>query len=205
MKSFKLFVESQRGDERLFESIFDDLYERGCYSRSFPKNELKETQYRWFKIFKKILETKEYTTIVYLLNEAENSNVTREWFSKLTGYDMARKSSQFVEQVVREYCNIELNKKTILMEWKRFVNMTPEEVEKESNNEQRANYFLSQLRNLTEKCIENVTDDEIMYMAKHLRLLKQVKDSKLPMRNVNGEPTKKLNFLRMLGCDPDMI
>lgn len=205
MKSFKLFVESQRGDERLFESIFDDLYERGCYSRSFPKNELKETQYRWFKIFKKILETKEYTTIVYLLNEAENSNVTREWFSKLTGYDMARKSSQFVEQVVREYCNIELNKKTILMEWKRFVNMTPEEVEKESNNKQRANYFLSQLRNLTEKCIENVTDDEIMYMAKHLRLLKQVKDSKLPMRNVNGEPTKKLNFLRMLGCDPDMI
>lgn len=205
MKSFKLFVESQRGDERLFESIFDDLYERGCYSRSFPKSELKETQYRWFKIFKKILETKEYTTIVYLLNEAENSNVTREWFSKLTGYDMARKSSQFVEQVVREYCNIELNKKTILMEWKRFVNMTPEEVEKESNNKQRANYFLSQLRNLTEKCIENVTDDEIMYMAKHLRLLKQVKDSKLPMRNVNGEPTKKLNFLRMLGCDPDMI
>ena len=91
------------------------------------------------------------------------------------------------------------------MEWKRFVNMTPEEVEKESNNKQRANYFLSQLRNLTEKCIENVTDDEIMYMAKHLRLLKQVKDSKLPMRNVNGEPTKKLNFLRMLGCDPDMI
>lgn len=205
MKSFKLFVESQRGDERLFESIFDDLYERGCYSRSFPKSELKETQYRWFKIFKKILETKEFTTIVYLLNEAENNNVTREWFSKLTGYDMARKSSQFVEQVVREYCNIELNKKTILMEWKRYVNMTPEEVEKESSNKQRANYFLSQLRNLTDKCIENVTDDEIMYMAKHLRLLKQVKDSKLPMRNVNGEPTKKLNFLRMLGCDPDII
>lgn len=205
MKSFKLFVESQRGDERLFESIFDDLYERGCYSRSFPKSELKETQYRWFKIFKKILETKEFTTIVYLLNEAENNNVTREWFSKLTGYDMARKSSQFVEQVVREYCNIELNKKTILMEWKRYVNMTPEEVEKESRDKQRANYFLSQLRNLTDKCIENVTDDEIMYMAKHLRLLKQVKDSKLPMRNVNGEPTKKLNFLRMLGCDPDII
>lgn len=205
MKSFKLFVESQRGDERLFESIFDDLYERGCYSRSFPKSELKETQYRWFKIFKKILETKEFTTIVYLLNEAENNNVTREWFSKLTGYDMARKSSQFVEQVVREYCNIELNKKTILMEWKRYVNMTPEEVEKESSNKQRANYFLSQLRNLTDKCIENVTDDEIMYMAKHLRLLKQVKDSKLPIRNVNGEPTKKLNFLRMLGCDPDII
>ena len=205
MKSFKLFVESQRGDDRLFESIFDDLYERGCYSRSFPKSELKETQYRWFKIFKKILETKEFTTIVYLLNEAENNNVTREWFSKLTGYDMARKSSQFVEQVVREYCNIELNKKTILMEWKRYVNMTPEEVEKESSNKQRANYFLSQLRNLTDKCIENVTDDEIMYMAKHLRLLKQVKDSKLPIRNVNGEPTKKLNFLRMLGCDPDII
>jgi len=205
MKSFKLFVESQRGDERLFESIFDDLYERGCYSRSFPKSELKESQYRWFKIFKKILETKEFTTIVYLLNEAENNNVTREWFSKLTGYDMARKSSQFVEQVVREYCNIELNKKTILMEWKRYVNMTPEEVEKESSNKQRANYFLSQLRNLTDKCIENVTDDEIMYMAKHLRLLKQVKDSKLPIRNVNGEPTKKLNFLRMLGCDPDII
>ena len=205
MKSFKLFVESQRGDERLFESIFDDLYERGCYSRSFPKSELKETQYRWFKIFKKILETKEFTTIVYLLNEAENNNVTREWFSKLTGYDMARKSSQFVEQVVREYCNIELNKKTILMEWKRYVNMTPEEVEKESRDKQRANYFLSQLRNLTDKCIENVTDDEIMYMAKHLRLLKQVKDSKLPIRNVNGEPTKKLNFLRMLGCDPDII
>lgn len=205
MKSFKLFVESQRGDERLFESIFDDLYERGCYSRSFPKSELKESQYRWFKIFKKILETKEFTTIVYLLNEAENNNVTREWFSKLTGYDMARKSSQFVEQVVREYCNIELNKKTILMEWKRYVNMTPEEVEKESRDKQRANYFLSQLRNLTDKCIENVTDDEIMYMAKHLRLLKQVKDSKLPIRNVNGEPTKKLNFLRMLGCDPDII
>ena len=81
MKSFKLFVESQRGDDRLFESIFDDLYERGCYSRNFQREELKETQYRWFKIFKKILETKEYTTIVYLLNESENNNITREWFS----------------------------------------------------------------------------------------------------------------------------
>ena len=205
MKSFKLFVESQRGDDRLFESIFDDLYERGCYSRNFQREELKETQYRWFKIFKKVLETKEYTTIVYLLNESENNNITREWFSKLTGYDMARKSNQFVEQVVREYCNIELNKKTIIREWKRFVNMTPEEVERESNNKQRANYFLSQLKNLTEKCFENVTNEEAMYMAKHLRLLKQVKDSKLPIRNVNGEPTKKLNFLKMLGCDPDLI
>lgn len=205
LRSFKLYMESLKGEEHLFETVYSDLYDKGYFGKELEKDVLREEQYRWFQTFKKILDRKDYDTMIYLLNESDNNRITREWFSKLTGFDLSRKSCQYIEQTVREFCNMELNKKIVLSEWRRYINMSPEEVEKETTEKTRANYFLDKMKGMEGKSVDEMSDSEISYMAKHLRLLKQVKDSKVPMRNSCGEPTTKYNFLKMLGCNPDSI
>lgn len=205
LRSFKLYMESLKGEEHLFETVYSDLYDKGYFGKELEKDVLREEQYRWFQTFKKILDRKDYDTMIYLLNESDNNRITREWFSKLTGFDLSRKSCQYIEQTVREFCNMELNKKIVLSEWRRYINMSPEEVEKETTEKIRANYFLDKMKGMEGKSVDEMSDSEISYMAKHLRLLKQVKDSKVPMRNSCGEPTTKYNFLKMLGCNPDSI
>lgn len=205
LRSFKLYMESLKGEEHLFETVYSDLYDKGYFGKELEKDVLREEQYRWFQTFKKILDRKDYDTMIYLLNESDNNRITREWFSKLTGFDLSRKSCQYIEQTVREFCNMELNKKIVLSEWRRYINMSPEEVEKETAEKTRANYFLDKMKGMEGKSVDEMSDSEISYMAKHLRLLKQVKDSKVPMRNSCGEPTTKYNFLKMLGCNPDSI
>jgi len=205
LKSFKLFIESLKGDDALFEAIFTELCSNGHYGWDIDVNLIRDEQYRWFKTFKKLLETKDYESIVYVMKDKNNNKISKEFFSRITGFDLTRKSTQYIEQTVREYCDMGLNKKTVVYEWNRYINMTPDEVEKESQEKVRANYFLEKLKNYKKKEVEEYQDSEIDWMAKHLRLLKQVKDSKIPLKNVNGEPTKKFNFLKMLGCNPNCI
>ena len=198
-------MESLKGDEQLFNTVFEDSYARGLFGFELEKNYLKEAQFRWFNTFKKLMETKDYESMMCVLTKSENSRITKEWFCKLTGYDLTNKSHQFIEQTVREYCNVDLNKKTVVSEWKRYINMTPEEVEKESDDKIRAGYFLEKMRNIDVRTVDGVDDNSLDWMAKHLRLLKRVKDSKLPLKNNNGEPTNKFNFMKRLGCNPDSI
>ena len=205
MRSFKLYMESLKGDENLFETVFSDFYSKGYYGNELTKEEIRENEFRWFKTFKKVISTKDYSSILYLLNGSDNHRITREWFSRLTSYDISRKSNQYIEKIVREYCDMDANRKTVICEWKRYINMSPEEVEEWSKEKTRANYFLEQMKSIKDKKEDEISDNLVEYMAKHLRLLNRVKESKVPIRNVQGEPTSKFLFLKMLGCDPDRI
>lgn len=198
-------MESLKGDEQLFNTVFEDSYTRGLFGFELEKELLKETQFRWFNTFKKLMGTKDYESMMCVLTKSENARITKEWFNKLTGYDLNNKSQQFVEQTVREFCNIDLNKKTIVSEWKRYINMTPEEVEKESEDKIRASYFLDKMKKIDVKTLDESDSGSFDWMAKHLRLLKHVKDSKGPMKDSDGEPTKKYTFMKQMGCNADFI
>lgn len=204
MKSFKLYMDSLKGDKQLFETVFEESYKKGFFGYDMDKDDIRDAQFRWFKTFKKLLESKNYDSLVCVLLRSDNNRVTKEWFSRLTGVDISRKSVQFIEQCVREYCDMEYNRKTVVSEWKRYINMSPSEVEKldESNN---TVYFVDKLKKIKSINIEEADCTNLDWMYKHLRLLKKVKDTKHPLKNVSGEPTKKFNFLKLMGCNPDEI
>ena len=168
------------------------------------KELMREIQYRWYLTFKKLLVAKDYESLICVLIKSPNSRITREWFNRLTGYEMREKSTQYIEQTVREFCNIESNRKTILYEWKRYVNMSREEIENVLDDRVNMSHFLNMIEIVNEKG-DNVDNSDIEWMSKHLRLIKKINDNKTPNETIKGELTQKCCMLMRLGCDPKRI
>ena len=204
MKSFKMYLETQKGEQHSFDVLFDDIYYRGIFGWEMDKELMREIQYRWYLTFKKLLVAKDYESLICVLIKSPNSRITREWFNRLTGYEMREKSTQYIEQTVREFCNIESNRKTILYEWKRYVNMSREEIENVLDDRVNMSHFLNMIEIVNEKG-DNVDNSDIEWMSKHLRLIKKINDNKTPNETIKGELTQKCCMLMRLGCDPKRI
>ena len=204
MKSFKMYLETQKGEQHSFDVLFDDIYSRGIFGWEMDKELMREIQYRWYLTFKKLLVAKDYESLICVLIKSPNSRITREWFNRLTGYEMREKSTQYIEQTVREFCNIESNRKTILYEWKRYVNMSREEIENVLDDRVNMSHFLNMIEIVNEKG-DNVDNSDIEWMSKHLRLIKKINDNKTPNETIKGELTQKCCMLMRLGCDPKRI
>lgn len=89
---FSSYLKLQEKYNTIFENIFEKHYNKG-YFGNIPKEEIKETQYKWFcRLVHSICENKHEDIIPFITNH--NNKITRKYFSKITGNDINLKGKK---------------------------------------------------------------------------------------------------------------
>lgn len=111
MSNFREFY-YKRKDILLFNSVFEKWYNKK-YWGEIDKDRIKKQQFDWFLKLKKIIECKDYDSLVFAIGNFEN-NVTRELVSKLIKINIKRVSVDIIkERIKKKMLNIQTNTKHI--------------------------------------------------------------------------------------------
>lgn len=82
----------------IFEEVFRKYYDKGFYGK-LTESVVKKQQRSWFDKFLIIMESKDYESLMSVLEDRQNL-VTREWFSRLCEIDIVEKSRKEIEQII---------------------------------------------------------------------------------------------------------
>jgi hypothetical protein len=93
--------------EKTFDTIFEKWYSRG-YWGNVEKEKIKEQQHDWYTKLKKIIEERDYSGILLVIENRENK-VTRDMFTKLTKISIKKKKTEIIREKVRKFCEEGLN------------------------------------------------------------------------------------------------
>jgi transcription termination factor NusB len=97
---FSSYLKLQEEYNTVFNKIFEKYYNKG-YFGSIPKEEIKETQYKWFcKLVHSIVENKHEDIIPFITNH--NNKITRTYFSKITGTDIKLKGKKEIIELLNK-------------------------------------------------------------------------------------------------------
>lgn len=97
---FNKYLELHEKYEVVFDKIFERYYEKG-YFGAVPKEDIKVSQYKWFcKLANAITEKKHDKIIPFITNH--NNKVTRSYFSKLFGEDIALKGKSEIIEILNK-------------------------------------------------------------------------------------------------------
>jgi hypothetical protein len=185
--------------------VFHSNFVRGFYGRGVSRTSLEKQQYEWFLKIKNLIEDKNYSELIFILTESQNNKVSKEFFTRLTGIDLNRKSEKNIHEILMELCGqekVDEKKKYLIQDWKRFINMDFSEVTSGIKEEKFTHYYRT-LSNVMSKTPVDLLDEDLKWIEKHIQLLKKLKDTKSSLRDETGNPTRKLVMLKKLGFDPE--